>query len=312
MGNQGAGVMEGRREVSTPTGPRTTASKLNYDQSSQAIAKRGDTPKDLLLDHKEFLDRRMAQIARWTTQGVRPEALVRFALLDMDGEKGAKLRACSPQSIYLGLLACAVTGLEPGALKGEAYLVPYAGVAQFMPGYRGIIKQARRSREVMAMWANIVFERDTFDLDHGSANKLVHRPALRDRGDIIGAYAIARMANGHDEIEWMDRDDLEAVKNAGNKGPAWKDWEDQMFRKAPYRRLGKRLPLGADYYVALALENAPNLAAQAKLIDNETDGEASKALAAGAASAEMAAQAREPDAAELAQMAAEDARAAKS
>lgn len=297
--------------MSTPTGPRSTASKLDYSQSGRALQANADNgPQDALLRHKAFLDARMSQIARWTSQGVKPEAIVRFALMDMDGEKGAKLRACTPQSIYLGLLACAVTGLEPGALKGEAYLVPYAGVAQFMPGYRGIIKQARRSREVVAIWANVVFDRDELELDLGSKNHLVHRPALRDRGDIIGAYAIARMSNGQDEIEWMDRDDLEAVKNAGNKGPAWKDWEDQMWRKAPYRRLGKRLPMGAEYYVALALENATSVTEQAHILDVETDGEASKAVLSGVASTEMAAQSGAPSPEEQAEIARADREAA--
>lgn len=293
--------------------PQTSKSRIDYTASGKALQTQGT---DSLKSHRAFLDARMTQIARWTTQGVKPEALVRFALMDMDGEKGAKLRACTPQSIYLGLLACAVTGLEPGALKGEAFLVPYAGVAQFMIGYRGIIKQARRSREVVAIWANVVFERDELELDLGSKNHLVHRPALRDRGDIIGAYAIARMTNGQDEIEWMDRVDLEAVKDAGNKGPAWKDWEDQMWRKAPYRRLGKRLPLGADYYVALALEDAPTVAEQAQILDVETDGEASKVLASGATASEMAAQAgsvpvTEAEAAEIERAEAARARAEK-
>lgn len=279
--------------MSTPNAPQSTRSKLDYSQSGKAIQKSRD-PNDEIVAHRRFLDARMAQIARWTTQGVRPEALVRFALMDMDGKKGEKLRACSPQSIYLGLLACAVTGLEPGALKQEAFLVPYAGVATFMPGYRGIIKQAKRSREVVAMWANVVFERDTIELDLGSSNRLVHKPALRDRGDIIGAYAIARMANGQDEIEWMDRDDLEAVKKASQGGPAWDGWADQMWRKAPYRRLGKRLPLGSDYYVALALEQAATVTDTARILDGETDGEASRTLAAGGVAAEIAAQVGEP------------------
>lgn len=292
--------------MSTPTAPR---SKIDYTASGKALQTQGTT--DALKNHRAFLDARMAQIARWTTQGVKPEALVRFALMDMDGEKGAKLRACTPQSIYLGLLACAVTGLEPGALKGEAYLVPYGGVAQFMPGYRGIIKQARRTREVVAIWANVVFEHDHLEMDLGSKNQLVHKPALRDRGDIIGSYAIARMSNGQDEIEWMDRDDLEAVKNAGNKGPAWKDWEDQMWRKAPYRRLGKRLPLGSDYYVALALENATSVSDQARILDVETEGEASKAMQSGASAADMAAQAGEPSEEEKREIARQEAAANK-
>lgn len=281
-------------------GPPKTASKLDYTAAGKAIATQADNaPNAALMRHKAFLDGRMSSITRWVTQGVKPEALVRFALMDMDGDKGAKLRECTPQSIYLGLLACAVTGLEPGALKGEAYLVPYRnkGVmeATFMAGYRGLVKQARRSREIKAIGAQVVFERDTFDLDLGTANQLIHKPALSDRGDIIGAYAIARLSSGVDEIEWMDKDDLEAVRKAGSNGPAWSDWADQMYRKAPYRRLCKRLPLGADYYVALALEHATSSAEQGKIIEvNAPDEDAARALSSSTASAAATSDIGEP------------------
>lgn len=277
--------------------PPRAGSRLNYDASSRAIAQHPKqlTALDEIKKHKSFLDARLPQIASWVSQGLRPEALVRFILRDMDGAKGAALRSCSPESIYLGLLACAVTGLEPGSLKGEAYLVPFKGEATFMVGYRGIIKQARRSREVVAIWSNVVYEGDEFDVDLGSANRLVHKPRLGARGEnIIAAYAIARLANGQDEIELMDRADLDGVRDAGNKGPAWADWSDQMMRKSPIRRIGKRLPLGADYYVALALDNAKDANEQRAIIDIETSGEGNKADVQAAIASEMAAQAGEP------------------
>lgn len=287
--------------MSTPTPPRA-GSRLSgsYDQSGKAMQQQRPSGQSTALavinEHKAYLNSRLAKIAEWVTHGLRPEALIRFILRDMDGERGARLRESTPESIYLGLLACAVTGLEPGALKGEAYLVPYKnkGVmeATFMPGYRGIIKQARRSREVVAIWSNVVYEGDEFDVDLGSANRIVHRPKFGSRGqDIIAAYAIARMANGQDENELMDRDDLDAVKKAGNQGPAWTDWADQMMRKAPIRRLGKRLPLGADYYVALALDASHTVEDQKRIIDIETSGEGAKSDVQAQIAAEMAAQA---------------------
>lgn len=277
--------------MSTPTPPRA-GSRLNYDASSKALQQQSSTALDDVKRHRAYLDARLSRIAEWVTAGLRPEALVRFILRDMDGEKGKALRSCSPESIYLGLLACAVTGLEPGALKGEAYLVPFKGEATFMVGYRGIIKMARRSRGVAAIWSNVVYEGDEFDVDLGSANRVVHKPRFGQRtNNIIAAYAIARMTNGQDEVELMDRDDLEAVRKAGNSGPAWKDWADQMMRKSPLRRLGKRLPLNADYYVALALDDAQDSGSQRAIIDIETGGEGAKSDTQAAIAAEMAAQA---------------------
>ncbi len=229
-----------------------------YTQSGKALQTQHDNgPRAEADRHQQFLKARMDQIGRWVTQGVRPEALVRFTLLDLSTNE--KLRKCTPESIFMSLLACATTGLEPGALKGEAYLVPFAGKAQFMPGWRGLVKQARRSREIAGLTANVVREHDVFDLDEGTANTLVHKPARSNRGDVIGAYAIATLVGGHHEIEWLDREDLDAIQAVAEKrgkSPAWGEWEDQMQRKSAIRRLAKRLPLGSDYYVGLALERA--------------------------------------------------------
>lgn len=299
--------------MSTTQPPRAN-SRLNYEASGKAIQRQDpEAPLEMVKRHRSFLDARMAKISEWVTNGLRPEALVRFVLRDMDGPKGEALRKCSPESIYLGLLACAVTGLEPGALKGEAYLVPFKGEATFMVGYRGIIKMARRSRGVAAIWSNVVYDGDEFDVDLGSANRIVHKPKFGTRGEnIVAAYAIARMTNGQDELELMDRADLEAVKNASAGGPAWKDWQDQMWRKAPIRRLGKRLPLNADYYVALALDNAETAVEQRRIIDVETSGEGAKADLTARIADEMAAQANgAPDASEAAEIARLEREAAK-
>lgn len=261
------------------------ANRNEYTQSGKALqTQQANTPAALIAKQKSFLDARMGQITKWVREGVRAEALVRFSLMEMSTNE--KLRACTPDSIYLGLLACAVTGLEPGALKGEAYLVPFAGKAQFIPGWKGLVKQVRRSREVRGLVANVVRERDTFDLDLGTAKSLIHKPKLgrdADRGDVIGAYAIATLANGEPEIEWMDRADLDAIQKVAEsrgKSPAWQGWQDQMQRKSVIRRISKRLPLGSDYYVALALEQAHDDGReQSEILDIETEGAATNAQA---------------------------------
>lgn len=208
--------------------------------------------------HKAFLEARRQQLEKWVTGGVRPEALIRFALLDL--QQSDKLRACDPASIYLGLLACAQTGLEPGALKGEAYLVPFGGRAQFMPGWRGLVKMARRSREVKSISAEVVRDADTFSLQLGTAVSIAHSPAIAgERGPVIGAYAVATLSHGAREVEWMDAEELAKIRRVAEsrgKSPAWSQWESEMQRKSVIRRLCKRLPLGPDYYVASVIEQA--------------------------------------------------------
>lgn len=287
--------------------PNRTPSKLAYEQSSQALQKRPQTAATAFDRHKAYLDTRSGALAKWVRAGVRPEALIRFALLDL--QQNDKLRACTEVSIYAGLLACAVTGLEPGALKGEAYLVPFGGKAQFIAGYKGLIKQARRSREIVGLVGNVVREADAFDLDLGSG-MVVHKPLLRgDRGDVIGSYAIATMAGGHREIEWVDRDELGRIRDVADKrgaSAAWRDWPDEMSRKSSIRRLCKRLPLGADYYVGMAIEQAQDEGRDSQeVIDVIADGEGSKAQQSAADAESMRAQVSEitdDEAAEIARI----------
>lgn len=273
--------------------------KQDYTAASAALQRQAsaeDEPRALLQRHTAFLNARSNRIAQWVTCGLRPEALIRFCLLDLS--TSPKLLASTPESVYLALLACAQTGLEPGALRGEAYLVPFRNSkqggrqeAQFMIGWKGLIKQARRSKVVRGLTSEIVCERDEFDLQLGTEQRIVHRPARADRGPTIGAYAVARLDDGGHEIEWVDRDDLDKIQaNAAKRGasPAWADWQDQMQRKTAIRRLCKRLPLGPDYGIAAALEQATEDGEDAsKILDVFTDGEASRAGDAGRAADEI-------------------------
>lgn len=232
-----------------------------YTQSGKALVQQHDAQaavRSVMTEHWQFVNARIGQLAKFVTGGLKPEAMLRFLMIDL--QQSEALRKCSRESIYLALLACAVTGLEPGALKGEAYLVPFAGKAQFMVGWKGIVKQARRSAHVLGLTSNVVRERDVFELDLGTGNRIRHIPASGDRGDVIGSYAFANMGNGVFEIEYLDREDLERIRKVadsrGKPSAAWRDWPDQMSRKSAVRRLGKRLPLGADYFAGLALDQA--------------------------------------------------------
>lgn len=289
--------------------PQRSASKLGYEQSGQRLQEQANRDPQALIrrqvsDHQAFLNAKMPQIERWVTGGVDARALVRFAVLDLSapGYAGDKLRECSPASILMGLLACAVAGLEPGALKGEAFLVPFAKKAQYMAGWKGYVKQARRSLEVRTISPQVVYANDTFDLDLGGGMPPVHKPMLQgSRGDIVGAYAVAKLVGSRDsivsyEIEWMDREDLDGVRGSAKRGDkesdAWKLWEDQMYRKAPVRRLAKRLPMGNDYYRGLAIEEAhEDGKSAADVIDVFTDGDATRAQDNADRAASMRAQA---------------------
>lgn len=207
----------------------------------------------------KFLNDRRDRLAEWAQQRIDPAALIRFTL--MDYQRSAQLQRCTPESIYLSLIACAQLGLEPGGVKQECFIVPYGDQATFQLGYRGILSLAARSRAIRKLSANVVYERDDFEIDLGTASRIIHRPALDDdRGEVIGAYAFAVMVPDEIDVEWMSRADLEKVRaqaqGTTRSDSPWRLWEDQMFRKSPIRRLGKRLPLDSDAAFALQLDGA--------------------------------------------------------
>jgi len=202
-----------------------------------------------------YLKKRTNSLREWAQNRVDPVALIRFANLEFS--QSLQLQKCTPDSIYLALIACAQLGLEPGGVKQEAFIIPYKDTATFQLGYRGIIKLALQSRQVLKLGANVVYEGDVVEMDIGSNAYVKHEPG-RDRGEIIGAYAYAKLRNDEVDVEWMSLDDLEKIEKQASRGgrqtPAWRDWADQMYRKAPIRRLGKRLPMSADYALATRLD----------------------------------------------------------
>jgi recombination protein RecT len=207
---------------------------------------------------EQLLTAHTPALKEWAAGRVNPAALIRWALLEYSQSEA--LQRCTPESIYLALIACAQFGLEPSGIRQQAFIVPFKRTAVFMPGYRGFIDLARRAK--VRLVPHVVYENDLFELDYISDKLVVHKPALHDRGPLIGAYAWARLPDDEYDAEWMDLDELEHVREMANRvrggddSPAYKDWPDQMYRKAPIRRIAKRLPAGEEMARAVAIDTA--------------------------------------------------------
>jgi recombination protein RecT len=164
---------------------------------------------------------------------------------------------CTPASIVEAIREAAALRLEPTGLLGDAYLVRYGDQARLMPGYRGLMKLARRSGEVEKIDAQVVYDGDAFAIHLGTDPEILHDPVIDgDRGNFTGAYAYARMTTGEVIVEWMSVADIEVVRRsskASTKGP-WVTFWGEMARKTVLRRLMKRLPLSTDAEQGLRLE----------------------------------------------------------
>lgn len=181
------------------------------------------------------------------------------------------LAKCDVPSLVGAIGQCAQMGLEPNTVLGHAYLVPFntkrkdgngverwVNSVQVIIGYKGLIDLARRSGQIVSIAAHEVCEQDQFELVYGLDEKLVHRPAMGERGEVIGFYAVAKLKDGGHSFEFMSlhqvREIMKATQSKGKYGP-WQDHFIEMGRKTVIRRLAKYLPLSIEFQTAVALDN---------------------------------------------------------
>ena len=133
------------------------------------------------------------------------------------------LRACTTESIVGGMLLAAQSGLELNTVMGQAWLVPFwndskkVKEAQFILGYRGIVDLGYRSGGVADIVAREVYEGDKFDFEYGLHPKLMHKPNLKERGEITAFYALARLTTKGAPFEVLDISQVLAKKEAALK-----------------------------------------------------------------------------------------------
>ena len=98
------------------------------------------------------------------------------------------------------LLNAAQLGLEVNTPLGLAYLIPYKNKGQiecqFQLGYKGMITLAYRNPDIQTIQAQTVYENDEFIFEYGLNPKLIHRPAVTDRGEPVYFYALFKTIKG--------------------------------------------------------------------------------------------------------------------
>lgn len=130
----------------------------------------------------------------------------------------------------------------------------YVDLVQYLPMIAGIRKRMRNTGEVLSADAEVVFAADQFHRAHGDDPKIVHIPPDdldADRGEMRGAYAIIKLANGEVLREVMGRHDIEHVMRTFARGydlpkSPWKTSKGEMWRKTVLRRCSKAAPTGSE------------------------------------------------------------------
>jgi len=198
------------------------------------------------------LFKRMApEIAKVLPRHIKSDHLLRMAMTEI--RKNPKLLECSSQSLLGALMLSAQLGLEPGIL-GHAYLIPYynnktkSTEVQFQIGYKGYIDLVRRSGELQTLDVHEVCRGDAFEYEYGLTPKLMHRPALENRGAAYCYYAIAKFKDGGFSFLVMSVQDIDKYRKR-SKSPDYGPWAtdyDAMAKKTVIKQLAKYLPLSTE------------------------------------------------------------------
>lgn len=194
-----------------------------------------------------LLEKMKPQLALCLPKHMSVDRVCRIAITEL--RKTPLLSSCEPMSFIAAVMQASQLGLEIGVL-GAAYIVPFKnnkkGIVEcnLIPGYRGLIDLARRSGNIISISAEIVYENDHFEFEKGLEYKLVHRPALTNKGQMIATYAVAKLKDGGAQFVVLSREEVDEVKaksKASNFGPWQTDYE-AMAQKTAVRRLFKWLP----------------------------------------------------------------------
>lgn len=213
-----------------------------------AVAKR--TVVDTLTTDKERLLAMLPEVASG------PKVRERLFALAVAATKDPKLANCTPGSIVSAVVKSIQAGLPIDGIHAAIVPQKTKGVlnAEFRAMYQGLVAAGRRSKEVRQVWAECVYEGETFDVQLGSDPKLVHVPRwdlVRTPHTLTHAYACMRWA-ADERVEFivLTKQQIEETKArapAKESGP-WSKDEDypEMAKKTAIRRLSKRMPLDPD------------------------------------------------------------------
>jgi len=226
---------------------------------SAAIEKKGQADQV-----RRALELLKPQMAAALPRHLTPERLCRVAMTAI--QNTPKLLECDRTSLFAAVMTCAQLGLEPDGVLGQAYLVPFKGKVQFIPGYKGLISLARNSGEVLSINAHEVCKNDRFAYAFGLDEKLEHVPASGDRGPITHFYAVAKFKGGGHHFEVLTRAEVEAIRD-GSSGykqavqyakvgedprSPWVQNFPEMGKKTAIRRMAKYLPMNVQKAAAMA------------------------------------------------------------
>ena len=246
--------MQGKEKENVNPNPANTSKEVKPEQRKEEkpvkkqentqVAKLSEAQKIVKMAHDSF------EKANEYKMNFAREANFAIQIL----ESNAYLMKANPVSIKNAIINIALTGLTLNPALKYAYLVPRnskEGLNIILDiSYMGMIKLLTDAGAVKNIDAEVIYSGDKFDYRKGSEPYIKHSPALSNRGEKIGAYAIAYFRDGGSQFEILGKEEIEKIRATSESYKnekarpysPWETWEDEMWKKSALKRLFKLLP----------------------------------------------------------------------
>lgn len=183
-------------------------------------------------------------------------------------QRTPKLLECTAGSVVNSFMLMAALKLMPSGVSGEAFVLPYKNKngtteAQFQIGYQGIVTLLYRAGN-RGVVAELVRKNDKFSLINGKIQHEVDPlKSRKERGEVIGAYAIITTSTGGTVETFMRTEDIlaHAAKFSKSYKSSFSPWngdqdpEGWMPRKTVLKQCAKLAPKNETLNRAIAEDN---------------------------------------------------------
>ncbi len=156
------------------------------------------------------------------------------------------------QSVVDAVTNVAALGVSLNPARKQAYLVPRDKKICLDISWMGLIDLAVQCGSIVWAQANVVYDTEELQIV-GYDKPPVHKrnPFAKDKGNVVGAYCVAKLPSGDFLTETMSIDEINSVRD---RSSAWKAWiekqkkcpwvtdEAEMQRKTVVKRASKYWP----------------------------------------------------------------------
>ena len=128
---------------------------------------------------------------------------------------------------------CEKAGVDP--LRGQSHFIKYNPKDKpiMMIGIDGFQARAVADPRYISLTASAVYENDDFKMDM-TAGEVSHSFGVKNRGDIVGAYAILERKGMKNAVEWVAFKEYDLKKNL------WQTKKEVMIKKVARATLRRR------------------------------------------------------------------------